>query len=689
MNIDKKKMRKMFYIYIAIILALVFSSRTIYNFSLPRVTVIMPESGWITQELEVRGVIEFSETFDIFASSSGWIDEILVSPGDLINTSSVIASISPLSSTADQAILDLRTNIDRFNNQLAGLNLNRSNIQSSLRALDVESTDDLLDFEWAIEDAEDNLRMRKNALLEAQQLAEIALLEDFTYINATTETERTWNRQVTELREAEAELLVLETENNTFDDFIFQQNIVEASVALEREIINLQEAKSSLEAARDGAAASFDRHEYQNAINATRTTHERRISDYNDALMQLDIAWNHLNFLINIDAEPLEIEVAHTNINNLQRIVTQARQARDDANTSLNLAQQNMTRAENAFNEANSEQREQTIEAAEVRVTQAENAVSDATRAYENVINALDNALDRENNIAITTAQRRVDDALTALNESSWRAQQNLIETEEELANSYQSLARAKINLDLAQRALTSQMDDTRNDLELQLKRLELDIDQVSIDLRATRSSLAFISNHDSIDIISRHQGIVVDIGKISGQLISQGERIATMGVNNNNFILEFSSTISEAGFINIGDEANVYKSGSNAAIRAVVYDITLVGDNLTIRLFSETDQLHGGEFVRVRLNNRTGPHEMIVPNEAIFVGAMGQYYIWTLQSREGTLGIEYFSTRVNVRLIDSDDFNTAIYMGFMMRIPVITSYSRELSVNGRVSRLE
>jgi biotin carboxyl carrier protein len=276
------------------------------------------------------------------------------------------------------------------------------------------------------------------------------------------------------------------------------------------------------------------------------------------------------------------------------------------------------------------------------------------------------------------------------LDESAWTASQNLIQAESSLASAYKALERAEANLDLAQRAISTQMDDAIRLLETELRNIGLDIERTLIDLRADQTSLAAMSNDGTTNITANRQGVVVSIDKREGEFVSQGERIATIGVDNNRFMVEFSTTISDAGFIEVGSEANIYRSGSNISISTFVYDITPVEETLNIQLVSETDQFNGGEFVRIHFRQQTGLHQMVVPNEAVFIGAMGQHYIWTVQSRPGTLGTEYISVRRSVRIIDSDDFNTAIYMSWMeMNMPVITSYSRELSVNGRVSRME
>ncbi|MCL2388671.1 MAG: HlyD family efflux transporter periplasmic adaptor subunit [Defluviitaleaceae bacterium] len=657
----KKKMRKMLYVYIAIILVLVFSSRTIYNISLPRVTVVMAQSGWITRELEVRGVIEFSETLDIFAMSSGWMEEISVRAGDLIDEGAIIARYAPTSADNAQAVASILTSIERTEHQLERLNITRADIQSRLYG---DYSQD-----WTVTDAMEIFEARQAEFFEALRQSTTGIQ---AHENPRTQAERDHNRHLAELQQAQSEL-------TAFDDFAYQNSIDEASIALTRRVAELQTAEAVLSEARQSGGATFDERNYQHAINSARTNYQRSVTAYESARRDLDTAWGNMHFL-NIEADWTEVSTANASITQARNALESARQSRDDNQAAYEQARDNLQHARNTFNTQNNEQREQAITTAEAQVTQAENAVADATRAYENAIEILN----RARNTAVTQAQTRVETALAALEESNWTATQNLAQAEANLIAAYQALNRAEQNQ-------ASTQNETRRNLERELQNIDLDITQTLIDLRASQSALTAVSsNSDAIYVTANTQGRIISLEKRAGQFLSQGEIIATIGINNNQFTTQFTATPAEAGFIEVGDQARIYKSGSNIGIAATVSEIRPTGDNLSIRLIAETDQFNGGEFARIRFRKQTGVHNTVVPNESVFAGAMGQHYVWTVQSRQGTLGTEYISVRRNVRIIDSDDSHTAIYMGFfMMDTAVITSHSRELSINGRITRLD
>ena len=91
MKINKVKLRIALYIYIALMIIVIFSSKTIYNLALPRVTVAMPQSGTLTKGIETFGFTEFADTFSFYAETSGQIEEILVQTGDYIEKGDPIA----------------------------------------------------------------------------------------------------------------------------------------------------------------------------------------------------------------------------------------------------------------------------------------------------------------------------------------------------------------------------------------------------------------------------------------------------------------------------------------------------------------------------------------------------------------------------------------------------------------------
>ncbi|MCL2146476.1 MAG: HlyD family efflux transporter periplasmic adaptor subunit [Synergistaceae bacterium] len=512
MSFDKRKLQKILYIYIAGMLVVIFSSRTIYNFTLPKITVAIPQSGSLTKEYKARVIISFLETFDIYAASNGRINEIFVGKGDMISPDTIIATYSSggtIGTGAGDA--EISYSIELIKNQLEALTLSKAAIQEKLRAL-TANPDDFYSYQRAIENAEAALDKRLDELGAARELAEAP-----------------------------------------FEDYGYQQAIADAEIFRNRKQVEAENMRILFE---EGAVALIE------AISAQSAAEEA--------------------------------ERAYT------RAVDELASAKEKASQVLRN-----------------------------RVADAENAVSDAKTALED----------------------------------------------------------AEKNLDLAQSALTAQIDETRRSLDLELKRADLDTERANIDLRAAEASL----NKDITEICADCQGVVISVGKNRGQFVTQGEKIATVGIDNDFFAAEITCSKSDGGFIETGDEASISKSGSSTVIKAVVYDITPLGDTLKISIICETEVLNGGEYVNVRFQKQTPTYDVIVPNEAIFREGMNNY-VWTVKSRQGALGMEYYSVKTRVIVADSDDFYSAIARGLEMVVPaapVIVSNDKGLTVNGRVRRME
>lgn len=91
---NKKKMKKLLYIYIIVMIVIIFFSKTIYNFSLPSVTVSSVSSGSLEKELVSYGELTFQKQYDIFATMSGQMMEVYYEEGSIIKPYSDMAVIA-------------------------------------------------------------------------------------------------------------------------------------------------------------------------------------------------------------------------------------------------------------------------------------------------------------------------------------------------------------------------------------------------------------------------------------------------------------------------------------------------------------------------------------------------------------------------------------------------------------------
>jgi hypothetical protein len=103
-----------------------------------------------------------------------------------------------------------------------------------------------------------------------------------------------------------------------------------------------------------------------------------------------------------------------------------------------------------------------------------------------------------------------------------------------------------------------------------------------------------------------------------------------------------------------------------------------------------ESNELEGGEHATVFIEKTSEAYDVTVPNEAVHSGEFGTRFVWVLHQRSGGLGTEYYTVKANVTVADMDETSAAISRGLEYNFfPIIESYDKSPTVNGRVTRME
>jgi hypothetical protein len=123
---------------------------------------------------------------------------------------------------------------------------------------------------------------------------------------------------------------------------------------------------------------------------------------------------------------------------------------------------------------------------------------------------------------------------------------------------------------------------------------------------------------------------------------------------------------------------------GSVSPVPAEVTEIILEGEALRIRLAVESDTLQGGEYAAVKFEKQSEHYGALVPGAAVFGDGLG-YYVWVVRNRRGAFGAEYYAAKVKIIIADRDDNYAAVSRGLEYPEPVVTSYSKDLTVNGTI----
>ncbi|MDR2889222.1 MAG: hypothetical protein LBV33_05210, partial [Lachnospiraceae bacterium] len=206
----KRRLRKVLYVYIAVIMVLIFCSKTIYNYSLPRVTVVMPNVGRLNKELLAHGVIEYAETIDLCADNAGRIDQLLVHEGDIVTAGMAIAQ---LADPIPDAVATYEAGLagERIDNRLAVLALSRTDLQNKRARLQADPAE-LLPYKNAITDAQTALNRAQDQYDQALSIVRDGHSAAAEFVQAVADAEREWSKRRSELQNAEEELARIESE---------------------------------------------------------------------------------------------------------------------------------------------------------------------------------------------------------------------------------------------------------------------------------------------------------------------------------------------------------------------------------------------------------------------------------------------------------------------------------------------
>ena len=103
---------------------------------------------------------------------------------------------------------------------------------------------------------------------------------------------------------------------------------------------------------------------------------------------------------------------------------------------------------------------------------------------------------------------------------------------------------------------------------------------------------------------------------------------------------------------------------------------------------FDVTGDVNAGDKVSFAIGEKNASYDLVVPNSAVRSDTSGSFVLM-ITAKNSPLGNRYFATRVDVEVIASDDFNTAVKGALSNMDSVITTSSGNAPVkNGEQVRL-
>ena len=245
MNTNSRNFIKVIGIFLVVVLFLSFFSKTIYNFNLPSVAVVMPASGKLVDIIEANALITYLDGNNVYAENEGKIMELLIEPGQEIKKGQILITLDIDTELIDKLSLD----IQKKEQDIELLALMTNNIKS-------DNLSEQINYE--------DIKIQDLAVEIEQLESEITSIENGTYYFSRT-SEYEFDLQIAEQEIAKLRILVsagaesqseLDKAMNNFDRIkLYHEQYIQSETEVKKKLIgskieqmkNLTDKRFSLE----------------------------------------------------------------------------------------------------------------------------------------------------------------------------------------------------------------------------------------------------------------------------------------------------------------------------------------------------------------------------------------------------------------------------------------------------------
>lgn len=197
--------------------------------------------------------------------------------------------------------------------------------------------------------------------------------------------------------------------------------------------------------------------------------------------------------------------------------------------------------------------------------------------------------------------------------------------------------------------------------------------------------------NGDGSVIKSKVNGIVSSVNVSAGKTADAGATLMTVVVPDMGYGIELSVTKEQAKRLQVGDQAEVTTGAWNekpmtATLSAIKTDPAKPGENKLLTFKIEGEDVEAGTQLSLAIGARGGSYDAIVPSSAIRSDNNGSFVL-VVVSKSSPLGNRYMAQRVDVKVLASDDTNSAVSGGLTTSDFVITTSNKPIEP-GKLVRL-
>lgn len=292
-------------------------------------------------------------------------------------------------------------------------------------------------------------------------------------------------------------------------------------------------------------------------------------------------------------------------------------------------------------------------------ITPLKQAYEDAYRAYfensyggnEYEWNRLNKTLTEQKNF-LTEKTKLLESAQKALEDlTAARSDRKL--AEDDVKSRRTTLEDLVFSLQEQQKADNISSAITAMELEAQRK----DIEEKRAEVEQMRAEAAGTTLESAV------AGTVKSVSVSAGDTISPDVALMTIEVGDRGYTLSFSVTNEQAKKVHIGDTAEVSNYYWGGDITASLLNIRNDPENpQTNKLltFEVSGDVEAGTQLTLSVGQKSANYDMIIPNSALKSDANGDFVLVVI-AKSSPLGNRYIVQRADVKVLASDDANTAV----------------------------
>jgi multidrug efflux pump subunit AcrA (membrane-fusion protein) len=109
--------------FLAVLLALIFFSRTIYGYNLPVITATKPENGRLSKLETSTGIVDWSAVENLYAVVGGVVDEVLVKEGEAVAEGQELYRLRFDRDEAERKLREIQNSRQKLHTEIQNLNL--------------------------------------------------------------------------------------------------------------------------------------------------------------------------------------------------------------------------------------------------------------------------------------------------------------------------------------------------------------------------------------------------------------------------------------------------------------------------------------------------------------------------------------------------------------------------------------